>query len=430
MKSRGVVVVLAAVFLPVLTMAQAIAFKGATVVDGTGAAPFRGTVVVEGSRIIAAGPVVEIPAGARIIDAQNLTLIPGLFDVHTHISVSGGPALSADWPKSLMAYLYCGITTVADLGDYQENFEAVRGLLAAGTIQLPRLALATRFSPPGGHGAESGRPEAHSREVLTAREARAAMAEVLKGPKPDLIKIFADGWRYGTAPEMTSMQEGTIAALVEEAHRAGIPVITHTVTAERSKIAARAGVDILGHGINDADIDQEFAALLRSRGTIYVPTLAVYEPKANRPATPLLAEVLEPAFLQPPASPEPVPEGFEPTTAARAAQQRRWQFLLRNVALARQAAIPIAAGTDAGMPATWHGWSTLRELKLLVAGGMTPLEAITAATSVSARALRVNQERGTIAPGKLADLVLIDGHPHESIEDIEKSAPCGSTAAK
>jgi hypothetical protein len=103
------------------------------------------------------------------------------------------------------------------------------------------------------------------------------------------------------------------------------------------------------------------------------------------------------------------------------ARQRRWGFLLDNVRRLHQAGVGVGVGTDAGETATYHGYSTLHEMELLVEAGMTPLEAIEAATSVSARALGVGNERGTIAPGMTADLVLIDGRPDEHIGDIEKT---------
>jgi len=387
------------------------AFVNAIVIDGTGAAPFVATVVVEGERITAVGPNAPIPEGARIVNADGVVLMPGLFDLHTHITASGAVlSVAADWPKNLMAYLYCGVTTIADLGEYQPNFEAVRKLLGTGAIEGPRVAFATRFSTPGGHGAESGRPDAHTHQVQTEREARAAMAEVLRGPKPDLIKIFTDGWRYGSGKDMTSMDEETLLAIVQEAHKAGIPVITHTVTVEKAKIAAKAGVDIIGHGLGDAEMDPELTDLMKHNSTRYVPTLAVYEPKAGRPITPLLKDVLDPIFEAP-------GEGRGTVTPA---MKRRWMMLMANIANARKAGVEIGAGTDAGMGQTYHGWASLRELKLLVQGGLTPVEAIASATGVSARALRVDKDRGTIAVGKLADMVLIEGRPDRDIEDIEK----------
>ncbi|MEX2260956.1 MAG: hypothetical protein WD696_03350 [Bryobacteraceae bacterium] len=180
------------------------AITGAAVVDGLGGEPQIATVLLRGDRIAAVGSAVEIPAGARIIRAEGHTLLPGLFDVHTHLPYSAVSGVSGDWAKTLKAYLYCGVTSVVDFGTYPETFEPMRRLVQSGRIPGPRLYLAARVTTPDGHGAEGGRADFFSLEVQTPREARAAMRRVLPY-RPDAIKVFTDGWRYGTAPEMTSM---------------------------------------------------------------------------------------------------------------------------------------------------------------------------------------------------------------------------------
>src|SRR5262249_23507513 len=160
-----------------------------------------------------------------------------------------------------------------------------------GVIPAPRISLAARISTPGGHGAEGGRGDSYSLEVSNAREARAAVRRVLPY-HPDVTKAFTDGWRYGAAPGLTSMNEETLTALVDEAHKNGLEVLTHTVTLDRAKIAARAGVDVIAHGVGDKDADDELLKLMRAKGTTYVPTLAVYEPRGRDILTPLLDAVL------------------------------------------------------------------------------------------------------------------------------------------
>jgi len=403
------------------------AIVGATVVDGTGAEPAPATVVIHGDRVVAVGPNVELPANARVIKAEGQTLIPGLIDLHTHLPYATAGGVAADWPKHLKAYLYCGVTSVVDFGTYPETFESMRRLTSSGAISSPRLSLAARITTPGGHGAEGGRGDFFSLEVLTPREGRAAVRRVLPY-HPDVIKVFTDGWRYGTAPEMTSMTEETLAAIVEEAHQHGIEVLTHTVTLEKAKIAARAGVDVIDHGISNAEVDQEIIQLMKSHGTTYAPTLAVYEPRGRDILSPLLAAVLEPAVreaIHPPLGPPANVNQVAVVSASRSEnaaspQSRRWQYLMHNAATLRAGGISFGTGTDAGVTGTHHGWATLRELQLLVAGGLTPLEAITAATGNGAKALKVDSERGTISVGKLADLVLIDGAPQRTISDIER----------
>lgn len=423
--------------------ADAFAVVGATVFDGTGREPYAGTVVVRGGRIEAAGPSVAVPAGVRVVRAEGQTLLPGLFDLHTHVPYATAPGISGDWGKNLKAYLYSGVTTLVDFGTYPETFEPVRRLIASGAFEAPRVHFAARMTTPGGHGAEGGRGDFFTLEVLTPREARAAVRRLLPY-KPDVIKVFTDGWRYNTAPDMTSMNEETLAAICDEAHRAGVEVMTHTVTLERAKQAARAGVDVLAHGIGDAEADAELIRIMREKRTTYVSTLAVYEPRGRNILSPLLSAVLEPAvvaLINPPLTPAPAedneraplqqqpaapPAQEQPAleaTRERAvaeARRRRWRTLLHNVSALAAGGVRLGAGTDAGVTGTHHGWATLRELELLVRGGLTPPQALRAATLESARALRVEGERGSIEPGKAADLLLVAGAPHRRISDIAR----------
>lgn len=402
-----------------------LAIIGATVFDGTGAEPRPTNVLIRGERIEAVGNDILIPANARRLNAAGLTLMPGLFDLHTHLPYASASGIGGDWPKNLKAYLYSGVTSVTEFGTYPETFEPMRRLINTGTIVGPRIHFAVRMTTPHGHGAEGGRGDFFSLEVMTPREGRAAVRSVLSY-QPDAIKIFTDGWRYGAAPDMTSMNEDTIAAIVDEAHKHNLEVLTHTVSLDKAKLAARAGVDVIAHGIGDKDADEELFKLMREKGTTYVPTLAVYEPRGRDILTPLLAAVMEPIVLQrinpplvPPQNP-PLKPAAGSAENGDAPRLRRWAIMQRNTSALRQAGIKFGTGTDAGVTGTHHGWATQRELQLLVAGGLTPLEALTAATGNSAKALHVDNERGIIAPGKLADLLLIEGAPHRNIRDIEK----------
>jgi len=383
--------------------------RGARVVDGTGAPARIADVAIRGGAIDAVGVNLPAPPGARVIDAAGQTLLPGLFDLHTHLWASGVPRMPGDWGRSLASYLASGVTTVNDFSAYGEMFAPMRKLLESGAVMAPHVNIAARLSTPGGHGTEAGWGDFMTLTASTAEEAHGRMKTVL-AYKPDVIKIFTDGWRYGTAPNLSSMNLETLSAMVADAHAANLKVFTHTVTLGGAKIAAAAGVDVLAHGIGDAPADDELIHLLKGKRTSYISTLAVYEPRGGAvadKARALLPLTIEPAPRS--SAAEPAPE-----------RRQRWQTLLANVNRLYASGIPVACGTDAGITGTYHGWATLHELELLVEAGLTPLQAITAGTSASARALGL-KDRGTIEAGKAADLVLVDGRPDETVSDVEKT---------
>jgi hypothetical protein len=179
---------------------------------------------------------------------------------------------------------------------------------------------------------------------------------------------------------------------------------------------------VIAHGVGDKAADEELIKLMVANGTTYAPTLAVYEPRGRDVLEPLLSAVLPQSArlaLVPPQNP-PVQPAAGSAENGDPPRLRRWTVLQNNTAALRKAGVTFGVGTDAGVTGTHHGWATLRELRLLVDGGLTPIETITAATSAAARAIKVDGERGTIAPGKLADLLLVEGEPHKNIRDIEK----------
>jgi hypothetical protein len=303
------------------------------------------------------------------------------------------------------------VTSVNEFSLSPEMLGPVRQMTGPGGVPAPNLQLAIRLGVPGGHGTEYGWGRSFTLEAATPRAARMAMARALPY-RPDVIKVFADGWRYGRSPGLNSMNEPTLAAIVEDAHSAGIPVITHTVTLEGAKVAAAAGVDALGHGIGDALVDDSLIALMKAGGTAYIPTLAVYEPQEARIFLPAQWRRLRPQ--------ERARE--DARVAGKAdddprSESPRWRIMKENVRRLKAAGIRVGVGTDAGIGGVYHGSSTLREIVWLTKLGFTPAEALVAATSASAAILR-KAGHGRIAPGQRADLVLTGGRPDERIDDL------------
>jgi imidazolonepropionase-like amidohydrolase len=375
-----------------MAMAQTkpLAITNAEIFDATGAAPYRGTLVVKDGRIVAVGAKVKTPKGATVLDAAGKAVVPGFIDVHTHWTPSGAPAVT---PKIADAYLASGITTVNDFHQQPESFEPRRRWLA--TLTAPHVNFVARMSTPGGHGADWA-DEATTRWVDTPESARLAVDEIAKY-KPDAIKAFHDGWRYGVMPDNTSMDPWTLKALTETAHKHGLKVLTHTVTVERGGAAADSGVDVIAHSLQDKPLDADTIAKIKASGLYYAPTLAVYEP-------------VKPG-QKPPADPD----------SSRAKQaQLKFGYALGNAKALFDAGVPVALGTDAGMPGTPHGPSSLREMELLVQAGLTPGQALIAGSATSAKAMNLLADRGTLEAGKRADFVLVSGKPWETITDVRR----------
>ena len=366
---------------------QGIAIVGASIFNATGAAPFAGDVLIRNGRITAVGPHVAVPANYQIIDAAGEALLPGFFDLHTHWTPSGQPSST---PMIANADLAAGVTTSNDFNASPESFEARRAWLSK--LIAPHVNLCGRLSSPDGHGADWADTET-TKWVSTPGSALAGVDAILPY-KPDCLgEVMTDGWRYGLAPDMSDMNVETITALVNEAHKHNLPVLTHTVRVAKGAEAGMAKVDVIAHALQDRDIDDATIAEIKRGGSANAPTLAVYEPnKGEHSSAPLPAQTLI-----------------------------KWNFALRNTLRLYQAGVPITLGTDAGMPGTTHGKAALREMESLVQAGLPPVAALMAGTANSARVMGELADRGTIEVGKRADIVLIKGQPWNNISDVEKT---------
>ena len=371
--------------------AEPLAIVGAKVFDATGSEPYVATVVINDGVITSIDKKGRVPRKTKKIDATGLSLLPGFFDLHVHYTPRGEPGTT---PQISQAYVAAGVTSVYDFAEAPEAFAPRREWLAG--MPGPHVNFAARMSTTNGHGADWSDTNT-TKWVNTPFAATEAVKELLPY-EPDVIKVFTDGWRYGSGIDNTSMDEPTLTALVAEAHANNIKILTHTVTVERAAIAGRAGVDILAHSMLDADVDQETIDILKASGTAYAGTLAVYE--ADKPGRPAFAE----------------------NTPAMESRRIRFATGLRNVKALHDNGVLIALGTDAGMPLTPHGRSTLHEMELMVEAGLSPTEALMAGTSNSAKAIDVIDQRGTIEVGKAADIVLIKGEPWTDISALYNTA--------
>ena len=357
-------------------------------------------IIVDRGKIVRVGQSgsTEVPSDAAVVDLEGKTILPGFIDAHIHcmMDASGDPVsvLEDEHPaitvlkalQNLQRTLHAGITHVRDLGgkDYLEL-----GLRQAGEealIQIPRMKAAGKIiTMTGGHCCAIGR------EADGLDEIRKAVREQMKAGA-DLIKVMATGGviSRGVEPGSPQLCLEEISAAVEEAHKAGKKVAAHAQGTVGIKNAVLAGVDSVEHGIY---LDEETIDLMVQNDVVLVPTLSA-------PYWVIEAGVEKgvPAF---------VVEKSSITIKSHYPSFRA----------AREANVKIAMGTDAGTPFNEHG-KNLYELKLMVEQGMTPLEAITAATRASAELLGIERDFGSIAEGKVADMVVLSGDPLENIEAV------------
>ena len=365
------------------------AMTGATIVDGTGRAPIEdGVVVVRDGRIADAGPraSVAIPPDAPAVDVSGKTLIPGLWDMHTHVT-------QIEWAP---VYLAAGVTTVRDMGNEFEFVTALRDALDSRRALGPRLLLAGLV--------DGGGPDAFGVVyAATVEEAKQVVARYHDAGFQQM-KIYS----LVTPP--------IVEAICAEAHRLGMTVTGHVPNGMTIEQAAAAGMDQVAHlpirGEAGSDEVTRTIRFLRERKTVIDPTQSWNELLGHAAGTPIAR--FQPGIAK---IPPPLARVFSNAGASgidAAAARSRLERGLRIVKALHEAGVPIVAGTDEGIP----GHSVHREIELYVEAGFTPIEALQAATIVPARAMKLDGELGTIERGKRADLVVLNANPLESIRNI------------
>ncbi len=391
-----------------------LALVGGTLVDGTESPALTdSTVVIRKGRIVAVGPQTEvkIPKRAEVVDARGKTILPGLWDMHAHFEqVEWGPI-----------YLAAGVTTVRDCGNEFEFITAARDAVAAGRGLGPRILAA---------GVVDG-----SGPMATG---------VARVDTPEQARQWVDRYHQAGFQQMkiySSVKLEEVKAVAEEAHRLGMTVTGHVPNGLNAYQVIEAGQDQINHISYIMDIlhppvpkgsprgsvpravaaidfnspeAQKALAFLKAHHTVIDPTLAVFElgtasttkptasfePGVNRVAPELAAQLTDVGPPRPDAD----------------VREKAFEKMVAAVGVLHHAGITIVAGTDQAVP----GFSLYREMELCVRGGLTPLEAIQAATIVPARVMELDKELGTVEAGKRADLIVLGANPLDDIHNIRK----------
>ncbi len=389
-----------------------IVVRAARLIDGRGGAPVApAMVLVEGDRITAVGSGLAVPAGARVIDLGGATLLPGLIDLHTHLTDKFGvhweevlttttPPEAALWgAKNARDTLLAGFTTCREMGPTWPYVDvALRDAIAQGAVPGPRLLVPGNYVSSTG-GAGDARQFSIYVDVPIVRNLADGAEEITKAVRTnfkngaDFIKILATGavLSKGIPPGAQQYSEEEIRAAVVEANRWGRPVAAHAHGADGIKAAIRAGVRTVDHG---SYLDDEAVALLKASGrkTFYVPTLYTNDAILNGEGA-------------------KIPE----SEVERARRIREIAFGAFRRALA--AGIPIGFATDSSVIP--HG-KNAHEMTIRVGLGESPMSAIVSATSLNAEIMGWSDRVGSVEKGKLADLVAVSGDPLKDITEMER----------
>lgn len=407
---------LAALFLTAAVHAQPLVLAGGRLIDGYGGPPIENAViVVEGNRIKAVGRegTIAIPAGARVIDTNGYTVMPGLMDMHVHLMILGHanydhwdatyPAKYRDviMPVAAKQLLMAGVTTVRDLGAPLEDIVAVKNRISRGEIPGPRLFVSGPFLQ------KSNTPlTAKFRWIVNGPEDARRKVQTIVAGGADVIKLI----------DQDQMTIEEVKAIVDEAHKHGKTVAAHAHRSEEIRQGLRAGVDCFEHtGLaTKPGYEEDVLQMMRERNaTLYwCPTiegLFLYDQTRQNP------ERIDDQRLK---ADLPADIYKDIHDSLRNVAQldyfrlvsRRVPTLANKFRQLRESGVTIVVGTDSGIPLNFHFDSTWRELKTMVDLGMPPMEAIRAATYWPAQMLK-QPDLGTIAAGKLADLIVVDGDP-------------------
>lgn len=427
--------------------ADTVVINGATIVhperDGATVLQPHTTIIIDKGRIeaILENAAIELPQGATVIDGRGRYVVPGIVDAHVHFFQSGNLYTRPDvidmnavvpyaeetarnkarLDATFKVWLASGVTGVVDIGGPFWNFEVRDRTL--GNDLAPRMAVAG----PLVSMVERPQLDLGDPPIVRIDSIDAGLALVARELErnPDYIKV----WFIHRERDSLTAQEAIVKAAGDAAHAAGKKLAVHATELVVAKAALRAGADFLVHSVFDQPIDDEFLALAKARNVIYCPTLFVTmgyplaltnlwraTPEETTRADPEILAAMDDLNEIPP---EKLPERFV-AQLKDAKPPAPPTIAMQNLRKVLDAGITVVMGTDAGNIGTLHGPSILREMRLMQDSGLTPLEVLRASTTNGAQVLRLAGKVGVIAPGMMADLVVLDADPLADVENLAK----------
>ena len=407
------------------TLAQVKVLIHATVIDGTGSAPIPDAVmIVKDGRIVDVGPQgsVTIPRGGEVIDLKGKTLIPGIINLHGHVGLTRGLTQHLDnytrenVAAQLRTYASYGVTTTTSLGLDTDLMRDVREQQRQGRLQGARVYTALQgFTTLNGYPTHIPGVKGLAQEVGTADQARAAVKS-LAGKGGDVVKMWVDD-HHDTFQKLSP---AVYAAIIDEAHRHKMKVFAHVYELSDAKGLVDAGVDVLAHSVRDMEVDDELIGMLKRKGVTCVATLSreqstfVYADPPGWLSDPFLTKSTTPEIIQGVRTRVQKAQAGDPESQINREGSR---MAMHNLKKLSDAGVRIGFGTDTGVPGRFQGFFEHWEMELMVQAGLTPMQVVESFSRSSAEALGIADDVGSLTPGKLADMVVLDKSPLDSIRN-------------
>ena len=437
MKRRYKLLVIAAVVFLLLGSAwliraqqtnRLLVIEGARLIDGTGRRPIENAVIVitddKIQQVFQKGEK-PYPQDAKVIHAEGKTIIPGLFDIDTHIGQQGLEAAA----QALSNYLYFGIVNISDTGVTLIHGEGLRKLEREGKLIAPRIFEAgPTFTVVGGHPIPTNRALGRTIDPRTLTQ--------IDGPKSAVEEVRRYRAEYKVATLKTVMESGgalgyprmsveTLKALTDEAHKVGLKVYAHAIQLADIKDSLNGGVDLVAHGcVEPITAESDIAQLMAKNKVSWLPGL-----NNSEAAIKLLdhAEILNDPQVRKTVPARYIDMARDPKTLASMrprleGSRERFESSRKSVKVLYDLGVNILVGTDStGAPhRMFFGWDVHREMEFLVQAGMKPMDVIVAASRKAAEYLGQDKVLGTVEPGKIADLIILSNNPLEDIRNTRK----------
>ncbi len=417
-----------ALVVPLLAMAQGmLVVKNVTLIDGSGGPPtMDASVLVGGGRIILieSGGTLVVSDGTEVVDGEGKTLVPGIINLHGHVGLTKGLVQAQEYYTrenvidNLRTYASYGVTTTTSLGTDMSAVIGVRDAVRAGDLPgLARVQTALQgFTTADGYPTHAPGVKGLAIEVGSAASARMHVDRLAEAGA-DMVKMWVDS-HHGT---FKKLPPEIFEAIIDRASGHDIVSAAHLYELKDAKRLAGAGLDLIAHSVRDAEVDSGLIRRLLARGITYAPTLTrelstyVY---ADSP------DWLDDPFFTDGVSADVI-EGLR--TATREAQiadpeqqinRKNLRMALENLKKLADAGVKIGFGTDSGPPGRFAGYFEHMEAELMVEAGLTPMQVIVAFSKNSSEALRIDRHFGTLAEGKVADMILLNSDPLDDIRNL------------